>query len=105
MLNRVIIHETLVATDDALQKVDSVALVWCQICVALHGEEHIPTALVTVMKGTYTSRFDLYLAANIAAVTFLFAFARTGSTMLSLFLIITRVVRQVSAIDSAEDPN
>ena len=55
------------------------------------------------MKGTYTSRFDLYLAANIAAVTFWFAFGRTGSTMLSLFLIITRVVLQVSTIDSAKD--
>ena len=71
--------------------------------MALHGEEHIPTALVKVMKGTYTSRFDLYLAANIEAVTFWLAFGRTGSTMLSLFLIITLVVLQVSTIDSAKD--
>ena len=38
------------------------------------------------MKGTYTSRFDLYLAANIAAVTFWFAFAGPGCTMLSLLI-------------------
>ena len=71
--------------------------------MALYGEEHIPTALVTVMKLTYTSRFDLYLAANIDAVTFWFALARTGSTMLSLFLIMIRVIGHMNTTNSAKD--
>ena len=75
MLNPVVVDETLATADDALQEVDGVALEGRQVRVALHGEEHVPTTPVTVMKGTYTSRFDLYLAANIAAVTCLFAFA------------------------------
>ena len=71
----VVVDETLAAADDALQEVNGVALEGRQVRVALHGEKHVPTTLVTVKKGTYTSRFDLYLAANIAAVTFWFAFA------------------------------
>ena len=55
------------------------------------------------MKGTYTSRFDLYLAANIAAVTFWFAFAGPGCTMLSLLIIITAAVLRQGSAGTAED--
>ena len=40
-----------------------------QISVALNGKKGEPTELVMEENGTYTSRFDLYFDANIAAVT------------------------------------
>ena len=45
------------------------ALVRCEVSVAVDGEESVPTDIVIDGGDTYTSLFDLYLLANILAVT------------------------------------
>ena len=61
--------ELLGTLDERLQEVDCVVFEGCQVRVALNGEKGEPTELVREENGTYTSRFDLYFDANIAAVT------------------------------------
>ena len=65
----VVADELLRALDDGLEVVDGVALVGREVGVAVDGEEGVPTDGVRDLSGTYTSRLDLYLLANICAVT------------------------------------
>ena len=68
VLDSVTVKELLLATDEVLQEVDGVALERCQEGMAVNGEEMIPTVVVSMIKGTYTSRLELYLAAKAVAV-------------------------------------
>ena len=61
----VTVDELLVALDDLLEIVDRVALVWSEVRVAVHGEEHVPEKNVRSKFTTYTSRLERYLEANI----------------------------------------
>ena len=59
----------LVAHDEVLQEVDGVVLVRREVRVAVDGQEAIATERVRAAAGTYTSRLERYLEANIVAVS------------------------------------
>ena len=46
----VTVNELLVALDDLLEIVDRVALVWSEVCVAVHREEVVPIVRVRLRK-------------------------------------------------------
>ena len=46
----VTVNELLVALDDLLEIVDRVALVWSEVCVAVHREEIVPIVRVRLRK-------------------------------------------------------
>ena len=46
----VTVNELLVALDDLLEIVDRVALVWSEVCVAVHREEVVPIGRVRLRK-------------------------------------------------------
>ena len=61
-------EELLLAADEVLQEVDGVALVRGEEGVAVDGQEVVPTVGISGAGDTYTSRFELYLAAKAVAV-------------------------------------
>ena len=69
VLNTVSMKEFLRAHDELLQEVDGDVLVSWQVRMALDGSKVVPEHTVSRRRVTYTSRLDLYLAANDAAVT------------------------------------
>ena len=85
------VHELLGALNEGTQVVDGVVLVGGQVCVALDGQEGIATENVSQLVGTYTSRLERYLAANMVAVTYYRALASRISTIVLSSLLITHV--------------
>ena len=85
VLDPVAVEELLLAADEVLQEVDGVALVRGQEGVAVDGEEVVPTKGVSIIKETYTSRFELYLAAKAAAVMRGRAASLRSSTIMLFF--------------------
>ena len=81
-------EELLLAADEVLQEVDGVALVRGEEGVALNGQEVVPTVGISVAGDTYTSRFELYLAAKAVAVMRGRAASLRSSTIAVLVLII-----------------
>ena len=75
-------HILLDALDEGLEKIYGMVLEGCEVRMALYSQEDIPTPLVIDGMDTYTSRFDLYFDANIAAVTCCRCPALFGSTIL-----------------------
>ena len=69
VLHLVAVEELALAVDQRLEEVDGVAVVRRQVGAALDGEEVVPAEKVSEAQGTYTSRLDLYLEANMVAVT------------------------------------
>ena len=59
--------------------------------MAVDREEEIPTVVEISNGNTYTSFFDRYLAANVAAVTFYLAASICASTMFLLNLILIKL--------------
>ena len=93
MVDPVLVNELLGAVHDCLHVVDSHALVGGKVRVAVNRKEEVPTAVVSIDDGTYTSFFDRYLAANVAAVTFYLTASICASTMLILNLIMIKLWR------------
>ena len=81
-------EELLLAADEVLQEVDGVALVRGEESVALNGQEVVPTVGISGAGDTYTSRFELYLAAKAVAVMRGRAASLRSSTIAVLVLII-----------------
>jgi hypothetical protein len=63
--NSVTMHKLLCTLDELLEKVNSVALIWSEVCFDLHSQEMIPKKTVSNYIETYTSLFERYLAANV----------------------------------------
>ena len=61
-------EELLHALDQCLEEVDSDVVVMREVGVAFDGGKVISVREVSSRNKTYTSLFDLYLAANAAAV-------------------------------------
>ena len=89
-------EELLLAADEVLEEVDGVALVRGEESVALNGQEVVPTVGISGAGDTYTSRFELYLAAKAVAVMRGRAASLRSSTIAVLVLII------VTALDRKE---
>ena len=78
-------------TDEVLQEVDGVTLEWSQEGMTVDGEEVIPIEGVNVLRVTYTSLFELYLAAKAVAVMRGRAASFYSSTIAVFILIIQRI--------------
>ena len=93
-------NELLGAVDERLEEVDGHALVGGKVRVALHVEEEVSKELIRLMKGTYTSRFERYLAAKVLAVIFYNSASSMSSTIvfIHLILIITMWALQIIKI-------
>ena len=92
-------EELLLAADEVLQEVDGVALVRGEESVALNGQEVVPTVGISGAGDTYTSRFELYLAAKAVAVMRGRAASLRSSTIAVLVLIIVTALgrKEISA--------
>ena len=73
--------------DDGLHVVDGMTFIGSEEGVAVHSEEEVPAELVSHNNRTYTSRFERYLAAKVAAVIFYLAASIIASTILNSNLI------------------
>ena len=80
--------ELLLTSDERLEEVDGVALVWGEEGVALDRQEVVPTSVVSRRVVTYTSRLERYLAAKVAADIVCRAASAFASTIDLFFLII-----------------
>ena len=59
--------------------------------MAVDSEEEVPEEVVNIGDATYTSRFERYFAANVAAVTFYLAASIIASTILISNLIFIKL--------------
>ena len=100
MVDPVLVNELLGAVHDCLHVVYRHALVGGQVGVAVDGEEEVPAVVVRVNDGTYTSRFERYLAAKVLAVIFCNSASSMSSTivLIHLILIITMWALQIIKI-------
>ena len=68
VLHTVAVDELFYTLDQCLKKVYGDVVIMWEVGVTLDGGEVIPEKKFSCGNGTYTSLFDLYLAANVAAV-------------------------------------
>ena len=77
----VAVEVLLLALDQLLEEVNSVAFIGSQVCLHLHREEVVPKQRVTLNNDTYTSRLERYLAAKACAVRLCLALSSICSTI------------------------